>query len=60
MSLYEAYLIMKELLLSALTVKTEAYCFMGWFFLFGWFMYTFGNAQNSVFLTAKYGKGTSV
>lgn len=27
-SLYEAYMIMKELLLSVLTVKTEAYCFL--------------------------------
>lgn len=32
MNLYEAYLIMKELLLSVLTVKTEAYCFLGWVF----------------------------
>lgn len=48
MNLYEAYLIMKELLLSVLTVKTEAYffffCFFwGCFFLFGSFMCTFVN-----------------
>lgn len=32
MNLYEAYLIMKELLLSVLTVKTEAYFFFFVFF----------------------------
>lgn len=39
--LYEAYLIMKELLLSVLTVKTEGYCFLGWVFFVVWLVYVY-------------------
>lgn len=43
MNLYEAYLIMKELLLSVLTVKTEAYFFFLFFgvFFFVWVVYVY-------------------